>query len=179
MDITVPDGSLFVYTVSDKLCLLPVADAFGDSSFISVNCIRYVRNGAVSTIDVNYYNGAVYAVVQYPEDHIPFPVVARIYLRQNIVMDPAVYGAADASGEYIGIVYLLLWRLVTLLRMCASLVLLLLLAGIAVNWISSNLYWTHNTRGVIMISRTDGRYERTLLSNLKKPYGIVVEITHR
>ena len=51
--------------------------------------------------------------------------------------------------------------------------------GIAVNWIAGNLYWTHNQRGIIAVSRLDGSFEKTLFRDLKQPYGIAVEITHR
>lgn len=142
-----PPGSLFVYTLSDSVCLLPIAAIVDSLFFSTINCVKYRRNGVTSTIDINYYNGALYVVVQYPVTPVPLPVIARLYLRQQYATNPVVYGA-DASG-------------------------------IAVNWISSNLYLTYNHRGTIMVARTDGRFEKTLISNLNQPKGIAIEITHR
>lgn len=41
------------------------------------------------------------------------------------------------------------------------------------------MYWTDKTQGVIMVSRVDGRFERTLISNLPQPYGLAVDPVHR
>lgn len=51
--------------------------------------------------------------------------------------------------------------------------------GLAINWPSDNMYWTDKTRGVIMVSRIDGRFERTVISNLPQPYGLTVDPVHR
>ena len=79
--------------------MLPVSDAFGTSSVASFTCLRYAVGGDMTTLDVNYYNGAVYTVINVPGVPVSQPVIARIYLRQKYVTNGIVYGAASASGN--------------------------------------------------------------------------------
>ena len=50
-----------------------------------------------------------------------------------------------------------------------------LVKGLAVDWLSDNLYWTDETEGVIYVSRMDGRYPVRLIENLADPRGIAVD----
>ena len=51
--------------------------------------------------------------------------------------------------------------------------------GIAVDWISDNLYWTDRAYGHVMVARGDGRFQQVLISGLDNPRGIAAEPTRR
>ena len=51
--------------------------------------------------------------------------------------------------------------------------------GIAVDWVSSNLYWTDSDLGSIWVSRIDGSYITILLRNLTQPHGIAIDMQER
>lgn len=44
--------------------------------------------------------------------------------------------------------------------------------GIAVDWISKNIYWSRGYRGVLEVSRLDGSYRRTLIQR-KRRIGLI------
>ena len=46
--------------------------------------------------------------------------------------------------------------------------------GIAIDWISDNLYWTDEDLGIVVVSRIDGRYPHMLMTNVGRPRGIDV-----
>ncbi|KAL8597479.1 hypothetical protein ACOMHN_047706 [Nucella lapillus] len=47
--------------------------------------------------------------------------------------------------------------------------------GLAVDWVTSSLFWTDSSRGQILVSRTDGSFQKVLLQdNLYHPLGIAV-----
>lgn len=49
------------------------------------------------------------------------------------------------------------------------------LGGIAVDWIGQNLYWTDQKRGLIEVSRLDGRFRRVISTQIFKPSLIAVD----
>ncbi|ELU10017.1 hypothetical protein CAPTEDRAFT_221406 [Capitella teleta] len=49
--------------------------------------------------------------------------------------------------------------------------------GIAVDWLSSNVYWTDESLGHIMVSRFDGADVSVLMSDIQRPRGIAVNPT--
>jgi len=56
---------------------------------------------------------------------------------------------------------------------------LLPVAGISVDWLSGNVYWTDATLGHVMVSRLDGRYHRILVSSAGQPRGVSADPTNR
>uniref|UniRef100_H2YAY1 EGF-like domain-containing protein n=1 Tax=Ciona savignyi TaxID=51511 RepID=H2YAY1_CIOSA len=46
--------------------------------------------------------------------------------------------------------------------------------GIAVDWVTQNIYWTDETAGSITVSLLDGRYPKTLIDRIDTPRAIVV-----
>ena len=46
--------------------------------------------------------------------------------------------------------------------------------GIAVDWISDNLYWSDEDLGIVVVSRIDGRYPHVLMNSIGRPRGIDV-----
>ncbi len=47
--------------------------------------------------------------------------------------------------------------------------------AVAVDWLAKNLYYAEGLNGTIKVSKTDGRYERTLISvNAERVYSLVV-----
>eukprot|EP00058_Branchiostoma_floridae_P017892 XP_002603381.1 hypothetical protein BRAFLDRAFT_80374 [Branchiostoma floridae] len=51
--------------------------------------------------------------------------------------------------------------------------------GIAVDWVSSNQYWTERLSGRIYVSRLDGSFRQVLIDNLSQPRGIAVHPPER
>ncbi|CAH1244512.1 LRP4 [Branchiostoma lanceolatum] len=51
--------------------------------------------------------------------------------------------------------------------------------GIAVDWVSSNLYWTERLSGQIHVSRLDGSFRQVLIDNLDQPRGIAIHPPER
>ena len=60
-------------------------------------------------------------------------------------------------------------RLLTVSYACGARV------GIAVDWLTGNVYWTDAQLGHIMVSRLDGRYHKILLADVGRPKGIAVD----
>ena len=53
-------------------------------------------------------------------------------------------------------------------------------SGLALDWIASNLYWTDAIFKQVMVARSDGRFQKQLVSsNLQKPRGIAVDAVNR
>lgn len=48
-------------------------------------------------------------------------------------------------------------------------------AGIAVDWLSNNLYWTDEVHSHVMVSRYDGSDAAVLVSGVYRPRGIAVD----
>ncbi|KAH9512769.1 hypothetical protein Btru_038157 [Bulinus truncatus] len=46
--------------------------------------------------------------------------------------------------------------------------------GMALDWVSGNLYWTDSTNGVIKVAKKSGAHQRILLSNLNNPVAIAI-----
>ncbi|XP_066267553.1 uncharacterized protein [Branchiostoma lanceolatum] len=51
--------------------------------------------------------------------------------------------------------------------------------GVAVDWVSSNLYWTERLSGQIHVSRLDGSFRQVLIDNQDQPRGIAVHPPER
>jgi len=51
---------------------------------------------------------------------------------------------------------------------------LMMLTGMAVDWIADNLYWVAEDRGYIVMSRLDGRYPKVIVTGLTRPRSITV-----
>ncbi|XP_019616125.1 PREDICTED: low-density lipoprotein receptor-related protein 4-like [Branchiostoma belcheri] len=51
--------------------------------------------------------------------------------------------------------------------------------SIAVDWVSSNLYWTETLSGRIYVSRLDGSFRHVLIDNLNQPRGLAVHPPER
>lgn len=47
-------------------------------------------------------------------------------------------------------------------------------SGMAVDWLSDNLYWTDEDLGLIVVSRLGGRFPHILAQNVGRPRGIDV-----
>lgn len=52
--------------------------------------------------------------------------------------------------------------------------------GLAIDWIASNMYWADGQKNRIGVSKTDGRFQKILISSdVKAPQGIAVDIMNR
>jgi hypothetical protein len=94
----VPDGSLFIFTMGDSMCLLPTSVALASYSVISVQCPFYIDNGNMGAMAVNYYNGAVYFVANFPRPIQPLPTITRIYLHEIVTTASVVSGVGSVQG---------------------------------------------------------------------------------
>jgi hypothetical protein len=47
---------------------------------------------------VNYYNGAVYVVANFPQQLLPLPTVTRFYLHELVTTSPVIFGAGSVQG---------------------------------------------------------------------------------
>ena len=52
-------------------------------------------------------------------------------------------------------------------------------AGLAVDYVGRNIYWTDERSGRIEVARLDGASRRSLISNIKKPGAILLNIGER
>ena len=55
----------------------------------------------------------------------------------------------------------------------------LFMSGIALDWITENIYWTDFSLNQVWMARSDGRYQRIIARNLAGPHGIVVDQTRK
>ncbi|CAH1239202.1 LRP1B [Branchiostoma lanceolatum] len=46
--------------------------------------------------------------------------------------------------------------------------------GLAVDWVTSNIYWTEKDNVAISVARLDGSFRKVLLSGLDQPCGVAV-----
>nr|XP_039251753.1 low-density lipoprotein receptor-related protein 2-like [Styela clava] len=51
-------------------------------------------------------------------------------------------------------------------------------SGIAADWVSKNIYWTDTEQGTISVALLDGRYKKTLLTRLDRPFAIALHPEH-
>ena len=52
-------------------------------------------------------------------------------------------------------------------------------AGIAVDWLADNLYWTDYSLNQIWMSRADGLFQKIIIRNLSGPCNIVIDHTRK
>lgn len=94
----VPDGFLFIFTIGDSICFLPTSVALTSQNSIAVQCPYYVDNGYMGAMAVNYYNGAVYLVANFPRPLLPLPTITRIYLHEQVATPSVVNGVGSVQG---------------------------------------------------------------------------------
>ena len=46
--------------------------------------------------------------------------------------------------------------------------------GMALDWVAGNLYWTETDRGLIRVAQKNGAFPQTIVSEIAKPFGVVV-----
>ena len=47
-------------------------------------------------------------------------------------------------------------------------------AGMSLDWVSGNLYWTDATKRAIMVAKKSGQFQKVVLDRLSTPVGIAV-----
>jgi len=52
-------------------------------------------------------------------------------------------------------------------------------AGIAVDWLADNLYWTDYSLNQVWMSRADGLFQKVVARNLSGPCNIVIDQTRK
>lgn len=64
-------------------------------------------------------------------------------------------------------------------KLCSVTVPVIWFLGIALDWMSENLYWTDASMNQIWMSRADGRYQKIIARNLSQPHGIVIDMARK
>ncbi|ELT98196.1 hypothetical protein CAPTEDRAFT_227414 [Capitella teleta] len=51
--------------------------------------------------------------------------------------------------------------------------------GIAIEWVSNNIYWTDATHDQIWMARSDGSYQKVLANHLETPHGLALDLLRK